>query len=104
METLGWLGEDVWFAHAIHVDDDEIRKFAATGCGAAHCPCSNMRLGSGIAPIKKYMAAGGKVGLGVDGSASNDASNILLEARQAMLLSRLRLRQFPPEGRPKKMF
>ena len=91
METLGWLGDDVWFAHAIHVDDDEIKKFAATGCGAAHCPCSNMRLGSGIAPIKKYMAAGVKVGLGVDGSASNDASNILLEARQAMLLARLRL-------------
>src|SRR5829696_6305431 len=62
METLGWLGDDVWFAHAIHVDDDEIKKFAATGCGAAHCPCSNMRLGSGIAPVKKYMAAGVKVG------------------------------------------
>jgi cytosine/adenosine deaminase-related metal-dependent hydrolase len=104
METLGWLGEDVWFAHAIHVDDDEIRKFAATGCGTAHCPCSNMRLGSGIAPIKKYMAAGVKVGLGVDGSASNDASNILLEARQAMLLARLRLGLLPPEGPRKYMF
>jgi cytosine/adenosine deaminase-related metal-dependent hydrolase len=104
MESLGWLGEDVWFAHAIHVDDDEIRKFAATGCGAAHCPCSNMRLGSGIAPIKKYMAAGVKVGLGVDGSASNDASNILLEARQAMLLARLRLGLLPPEGPRKYMF
>jgi cytosine/adenosine deaminase-related metal-dependent hydrolase len=90
METLGWLGDDVWFAHAIHVDDDEIRKLASTGCGAAHCPCSNMRLGSGIAPIKKYMQAGVKIGLGVDGSASNDASNMLLEARQAMLLARLR--------------
>jgi cytosine/adenosine deaminase-related metal-dependent hydrolase len=104
METLGWLGDDVWFAHAIHVDDDEIRKFAATGCGAAHCPCSNMRLGSGIAPIKKYMAAGVKVGLGVDGSASNDSSNILLEARQAMLLARLRLGLLPPEGPRKYMF
>src|SRR4051794_25004597 len=98
METLGWLGDDVWFAHAIHVDDDEIKKFAAAGCGAAHCPCSNMRLGSGIAPVKKYMAAGVKVGLGVDGSSSNDASNILLEARQAMLLARLRLGLLPPEG------
>jgi cytosine/adenosine deaminase-related metal-dependent hydrolase len=98
METLGWLGDDVWFAHAIHVDDEEIRKLAQTGCGAAHCPCSNMRLGSGIAPIKKYLAAGVKVGLGVDGSASNDASNILLEARQAMLLARLRLGLLPPEG------
>ena len=103
METLGWLGEDVWFAHAIHVDDDEIRTFAQTGCGAAHCPCSNMRLGSGIAPIKKYLAAGVKVGLGVDGSASNDSSNILLEARQAMLLARLQMGLLPPEG-PRKHF
>ena len=98
METLGWLGDDVWFAHAVHVDDDEIRQFARNGVGAAHCPCSNMRLASGIAPIKKYLAAGVKVGLGVDGSASNDASNILLEARQALLLARLRLGLFPPEG------
>jgi 8-oxoguanine deaminase len=104
METLGWLADDVWFAHAIHVDDDEIRKLAAAGCGAAHCPCSNMRLGSGIAPIKKYMAAGVKVGLGVDGSASNDASNMLLEARQAMLLARLRLGLLPPEGPRQYMF
>ena len=103
METHGWLGDDVWFAHAIHVDDDEIKKFAQTGCGAAHCPCSNMRLGSGIAPIKKYLAAGVKVGLGVDGSASNDASNILLEARQAMLLARLKMGLLPPEG-PRKYF
>ncbi|MES2707394.1 MAG: 8-oxoguanine deaminase [Verrucomicrobiota bacterium] len=98
METLGWLGDDVWFAHAIHVNDDEIQKFARTGCGAAHCPCSNMRLGSGIAPLKKYLAAGVKVGLGVDGSASNDSSNMLLEVRQAMLLARLRLGLLPPEG------
>lgn len=103
METLGWLGDDVWFAHAIHVDDDEIRDFARTGVGAAHCPCSNMRLASGIAPIKKYLAAGVKVGLGVDGSASNDSSNILLEARQALLLARLRLGLLPPEG-PRKFF
>src|SRR5262245_9566525 len=103
MATLGWMGPDVWFAHAIHVDDDEIREFARTGVGAAHCPCSNMRLASGIAPVKKYMAAGVKVGLGVDGSASNDASNILLEARQAMLLARLRVGLLPPEG-PRKFF
>ncbi len=103
METLGWLGDDVWFAHAIHVDDDEIAKFARSGCGAAHCPCSNMRLGSGIAPIKKYLAAGVKVGLGVDGSASNDSSNMLAEARQAMLLARLRLGLLPPEGPQKYM-
>ena len=104
METLGWLGDDVWFAHAIHVDDDEIRKFAASRLRRGALPCSNMRLGSGIAPIKKYMAAGVKVGLGVDGSASNDASNILLEARQAMLLARLRLGLLPPEGPRKYMF
>jgi len=103
MESLGWLGDDVWFAHAIHVDDDEIRKFAATGCGAAHCPSSNMRLASGIAPIKKYMDAGVKVGLGVDGSSSNDCSNILLEARQALLLAQLRHGLLPPEGPRKYM-
>ncbi|MBN9670135.1 8-oxoguanine deaminase [Roseibium aggregatum] len=98
MEGLDWTGPDVWFAHAIHVDDDEIRLFADTGCGAAHCPCSNMRLASGIAPVKKYMAGGVKVGLGVDGSASNDGSNMLAEVRQAMLLARLQLGLQPPEG------
>ena len=98
MDTLGWLGEDVWFAHAVCVDDDEIRQMARTGCGVAHCPCSNMRLASGIAPVKKYMQHGVKVGIGVDGSASNDASNMLLETRQAMLLARLRLGLRPPEG------
>jgi cytosine/adenosine deaminase-related metal-dependent hydrolase len=103
MGDLGWHGPDVWFAHAIHVDDEEIQVFARTGCGAAHCPCSNMRLGSGIAPVKKYMKAGVRVGLGVDGSASNDSSNILLEARQAMLLARLRLGLLPPEG-PRRHF
>jgi cytosine/adenosine deaminase-related metal-dependent hydrolase len=98
METMDWLGDDVWFAHAVHVNDDEIREFARTGTGVAHCPCSNMRLASGIAPVKKYLGAGVRVGLGVDGSASNDASNILLEARQAMLLARLRIGLLPPEG------
>jgi cytosine/adenosine deaminase-related metal-dependent hydrolase len=98
METMGWLGDDVWFAHAVHVNDEEIGQFADTGAAVAHCPCSNMRLASGIAPIKKYLAAGVRVGLGVDGSASNDASNILLEARQAMLLARLRIGLLPPEG------
>ncbi len=98
METLGWLGEDVWFAHAICVDDDEIRQMAKTGCGVAHCPCSNMRLASGIAPVKKYRQHGVNVGIGVDGSASNDASNMLLETRQAMLLARLRLGLRQPEG------
>lgn len=98
METLDWLGDDVWYAHAIHVNAAEIRKFAATGTGTAHCPCSNMRLASGIAPVKDYLEAGVKVGIGVDGSASNDASNMLLEVRQAMLLARLKLGLRPPEG------
>ena len=103
MATLGWLGTDVWFAHAIHVNDDEIQELARSGVGVAHCPSSNMRLASGIAPVKKYLAAGVKVGLGVDGSASNDGSNILLEARQALLLARLRLGLLPPEG-PRTLF
>jgi 8-oxoguanine deaminase len=89
MEDLEWLGNDVWFAHAVHVNMHEIGLFAQCGCGTAHCPSSNMRLGSGIMPLQAMLAAGVKVGLGVDGSASNDSSNLLLEARQAMLLSRL---------------
>jgi len=80
---------DVWFAHAVHIDKPEIGVFAHHGCGVAHCPSSNMRLASGIAPLTGYIKAGVKVGLGVDGSASNDGSHMLAEARQAMLLSRL---------------
>jgi 8-oxoguanine deaminase len=90
MQSVDWVGEDVWFAHAIYVNADEVKTFAAHGCGVAHCPSSNMRLASGIAPVKEYLQAGVKVGLGVDGSASNDGSHILAETRQAMLLSRLR--------------
>jgi len=90
MESLNWVGEDVWFAHAIYVNGAEVQTFARHGCGVAHCPTSNMRLASGIAPIKEYLAAGVKVGLGVDGSASNDGSHLLAEARQAMLLARVR--------------
>ena len=89
METLDWVGPDVWYAHAVHVNDVEIGLMARTGCGVAHCPSSNMRLASGIAPVKKYRAAGVKVGLGVDGSAGNDGSHLLGEARQAMLLARV---------------
>ncbi len=89
METLGWVGEDVWYAHSVHVNDEEIAIYAERGCGVAHCPSSNMRLASGIAPIARMLTAGVKVGLGVDGSASNDSSHMLAEARQAMLLSRL---------------
>ena len=86
---LGWLGEDVWFAHGVFIAADEIARMAATRTGVAHCPSSNMRLASGIAPVRGYLAAGVPVGLGVDGSASNDTGNLLAEARQAMLLARL---------------
>lgn len=103
METVDWLGDDVWFGHAIHVLDDEIQQLARCGCGAAHCPSSNMRLASGIAPIKKYLAAGVKVGLGVDGSASNDSSNMMLEVRTAFLLARVKMGLLPPEGPEKYM-
>jgi 8-oxoguanine deaminase len=98
MESVGWMGDDVWYAHAIHVYRDQIEKFARTGTGAAHCPCSNMRLASGIAPLKAYRDAGVKLGIGVDGSASNDASHMLMEVRQAMLLARLKIGLRPPEG------
>jgi cytosine/adenosine deaminase-related metal-dependent hydrolase len=90
MQSVDWVGEDVWFAHAVYVNRKEVVSFARHGCGVAHCPSSNMRLASGIAPVRDYLAAGVKVGLGVDGSASNDSSHMLAEVRQAMLLSRLR--------------
>jgi len=90
MQSVDWIGPDVWFAHSVHVSQPEVELYARTGCGVAHCPSSNMRLASGIAPLREYMRAGVKVGLGVDGSASNDSSHLLAEARQAMLLARLR--------------
>jgi cytosine/adenosine deaminase-related metal-dependent hydrolase len=88
-ESVDWMGPDVWFAHAVHINSTEIEKMARSGTGVAHCPTSNMRLASWIAPVPAYLAAGVRVGLGVDGSASNDGSNLLAEARQAMLLARL---------------
>lgn len=90
MQEVGWVGGDVWFAHAVWVNDAEIKVFAEHNCGVAHCPHSNMRLASGIAPIKEYRQAGVNVGIGVDGSASNDGSHLLAEVRQAMLLSRVK--------------
>jgi cytosine/adenosine deaminase-related metal-dependent hydrolase len=90
MDSLDWTGQDVWFAHSVHVNQQEIDLYAETGCGVAHCPTSNMRLASGIAPVLEMLRAGVKVGLGVDGSASNDGSHLLEEARQAMLVSRVR--------------
>ncbi len=86
---LDWLGNDVWFAHSVWVNDIEMMRYAASGTGVAHCPSSNMRLASGIAPIVKMLKTGVKVGLGVDGSASNDSSQMLAEARQALLLQRV---------------
>jgi 8-oxoguanine deaminase len=88
-EDLGWVGPDVWHAHCVKLDDAGIITFGKTKTGIAHCPCSNMRLASGIAPIGKMCAHGVSVGLGVDGSASNDSSHMLAEARQAMLLQRV---------------
>lgn len=89
-EDLGWTGEDVWHAHCVKLDVQEIDLFARTGTGVAHCPCSNCRLGSGIAPVRKMRDAGVRVGLGVDGSASNDTGDLAGEARMAMLLQRVR--------------
>ncbi|MBY6004885.1 8-oxoguanine deaminase [Salipiger bermudensis] len=88
-EELGWTGPDVWHAHCVKLDGQEIDLFAKSRTGVAHCPCSNCRLGSGIAPIREMVDAGVSVGLGVDGSASNDTSNLVVEARQAMLLQRV---------------
>jgi cytosine/adenosine deaminase-related metal-dependent hydrolase len=88
-EDLGWTGDDVWHAHCVKLDAREIDLFAHSKTGVAHCPCSNMRLGSGIAPIRAMRDASIKVGLGVDGSASNDGADLMAEARQAMLLQRV---------------
>ena len=89
-ESVGWLGEDVWHAHCVQLDDRAIQQFGRTGTGVAHCPCSNMRLASGMAPIRQMLNHRVPVGLGVDGSASNDGSNLLNEARTAFLMARVR--------------
>jgi len=89
LDKLGWLGADVYLAHCVHLSDDDIRRIADTHTGIAHCPCSNMRLGSGVPPLRRLLSAGARVGLGVDGSSSNDGNHLLAEARQAMLLARV---------------
>jgi len=90
LDDLGWLGDDVWLAHCVHLSDAEVARFGATGTGVAHCPGSNARLGAGIAPVAALTAAGAPVGLGVDGAASNEAGELAAEVRQALLVARLR--------------
>ena len=90
IESLDWMNDSVWLAHMVHVNDDEIKRLGKAGVGIAHCPSSNFRLGSGVPPIRKYLDAGVKVGLGVDGSASNDSGDMLGEARMAMLAARVK--------------
>jgi 8-oxoguanine deaminase len=89
LEEHGWLGDDVWLAHCVHISDHEVRRFGETGTGVAHCPSSNARLGAGIAPVAHLVAAGAPVGLGVDGAASNESGGLALEMREALLFARL---------------
>ena len=88
LERLGWVAEDVWCAHCVHFDASDIGKFATSGTGVAHCPTSNLRLGAGLAPVRQLLDAGVRVGLGVDGSASNERGDLLFEVRQALLVAR----------------
>jgi len=88
LDSLGWLDRDVWCAHCVHLSDDEIRRFGASGTGVAHCPTSNLRLGAGVAPVQAMVEAGVRVGLGVDGSASNERSHLFGEVKQALLVAR----------------
>jgi cytosine/adenosine deaminase-related metal-dependent hydrolase len=89
LEDLGWLGEDVWLAHCVHLNEKEVHRFGETGTGVAHCPSSNARLGAGIAPVASLVQAGAPVGLGVDGAASNEVGELGAEVRQALALARL---------------
>ena len=98
MASLGWVGDDVWYAHGIHFTDEELDLLAQTGTGVAHCPISNMKLSSGIARIPEMLARGVKVGLAVDGSASQDGSNLLEEIRVCFLLHRLNSSKKAPSG------
>lgn len=88
LDELGWLAEDVWCAHCVHLSPPEVQRFADTGTGVAHCPTSNLRLGAGVAPVRELVDAGARVGLGVDGSASNERSDLFFEVKQALLVAR----------------
>jgi cytosine/adenosine deaminase-related metal-dependent hydrolase len=88
LDSLGWLAEDVWCAHCVHLGAADVRRFAETGTGVAHCPTSNLRLGAGVAPVRDLVDATVRVGLGVDGSASNERSDLFLEVKQALLVAR----------------
>jgi cytosine/adenosine deaminase-related metal-dependent hydrolase len=88
LEELGWLADDVWCAHCVHFSTRDVERFAATGTGVAHCPTSNLRLGAGVAPVRSLLDADVRVGLGVDGSASNERGDLILEVKQALLVAR----------------
>src|SRR5262249_50552024 len=88
LERVGWLEGDVWCAHCIHLSAAEVTRFAATGVGVAHCPTSNLRVGAGTAPVRELLDVGARVGLGVDGSASNERSDMCFELKQALLVAR----------------
>jgi cytosine/adenosine deaminase-related metal-dependent hydrolase len=88
LDEVGWLAEDVWCAHCVHLSEPEVQRFAETGTGVAHCPTSNLRLGAGVAPVSEMLERGVRVGLGVDGSASNERSDLFLEVKQALLVAR----------------
>ena len=87
LEELGWLASDVWCAHCVWLSESDVERFAATGTGVAHCPTSNLRLGAGVAPVRRLLDAGVRVGLGVDGSASNERGDLFLEVKQALLVA-----------------
>jgi cytosine/adenosine deaminase-related metal-dependent hydrolase len=88
LEQLGWLAQDVWCAHCVHLDERDIARLGETGTGVAHCPTSNLRLGAGVAPVRALLDAGVRVGLGVDGSASNERGDLLFDVKQALLVAR----------------
>src|SRR3569833_185126 len=85
LERVGWVAEDVWCAHCVHLSDDDVSTFGRAGVGVAHCPTSNLRLGAGVAPVRDLLGAGVRVGLGVDGTASNERSDLFHEVKQALL-------------------